>query len=53
MLQYIVEHYDEALQKVEQSYEHIETNYSLRKMVAGYFEEYQNALIDCDQKKEI
>jgi len=31
----------------------IETNYSLRKMVAGYFEEYQNALIDCDQKKEI
>ncbi|SJL29870.1 glycosyltransferase [Porphyromonas gingivalis] len=53
MLQYIVEHYDEALQKVEQSYEHIETNYSLRKMVAEYFEEYQNALIDCDQKKEI
>lgn len=38
---------------VEQSYEHIETNYSLRKMVAEYFEEYQNALIDCDQKKEI
>ncbi len=45
MLQYIVGHYDEALQKVEKSYEHIEINYSLRKMVAEYFEEYQSTLI--------
>lgn len=46
MLQYIAEHYDEALEKVEQSYEHVATNYSLRNMSVEYIKGYQKAIND-------